>query len=351
MVVFLLFLFLIFCMLSFDFSFKGFNVESIKAIVELIKNNAQEIEFNSFSLGLSFPAMLSDAEKKAIRQNFQFPLVKTLEALLEKKVDYKNAELEILVNLRQERIYLRTQSIYVKGRYLKFLRGLPQTKYYCFKCKGKGCNYCKHKGLLAEESIEELIAKYAIPFFSAEKMFFHGSGREDINVLMLGNGRPFIIELIMPLKRKVDLQLLAKTINEKENGKIKVLNLEFSSAKEIDKIKHSRHSKVYEAIVFCEQPFNLQDLSLLVGKTFNVLQETPLRVLKRRAQKTRKHLVKIISFEVISSNEFKLQLECSAGCYVKEFISGDNNKTKPSISALLKNNCSCSQLDVIKIND
>jgi len=337
-------------MLSVDFSFNGFNSKLIEELALLIKEKVNQIEFSSFSIGFSFPAMLSEEEKKNIRKEFQFPLTKKLESLLSVKAVFDGSqELEILINFRNQRIYFQPKNIFIKGSYLKFKRGLPQTKYYCFKCKGRGCNFCKHKGVLAEESVEELIAKHALPLFKAEKMLFHGAGREDTDVLMLGNGRPFIIELIKPLKRSINLNFLQKKINENEKEKIKVLNLEFSSKAEINKIKHAMHSKIYEAIVCCEKKINVALLESLKGKKLGIEQRTPLRVLKRRTDKKRKHEIELISFELLSEKELKIKIKSTAGCYIKEFISSDNNRTKPSLSSLLNNSCNCKQLDVIEI--
>ena len=47
-------------------------------------------------------------------------------------------------------------------------------------------------------SVEEIIANAVKPFFEADNAQLHGSGREDIDVRMLGRGRPFVLELVNP---------------------------------------------------------------------------------------------------------------------------------------------------------
>ena len=44
-------------------------------------------------------------------------------------------------------------------------------------------------------------------------------------------------------------------------------------------------------------------------------------------------------------------LKTSHGTYVKEFISGDDNRTKPSVSEILGVPCYCEKLDVLEIMD
>ena len=46
--------------------------------------------------------------------------------------------------------------------------------------------------------MQDLIAEPLMkkPFFDCEKTIFHSAGREDVDVRMLGNGRPFVLEMI-----------------------------------------------------------------------------------------------------------------------------------------------------------
>jgi len=49
-----------------------------------------------------------------------------------------------------------------------------------------------------ETSVQEEIAKPILPYFRPKDYKFHSGGREDIDVRMLGDGRPFVLELISP---------------------------------------------------------------------------------------------------------------------------------------------------------
>ena len=42
---------------------------------------------------------------------------------------------------------------------------------------------------------------------------------------------------------------------------------------------------------------------------------------------------------------------CDGGLYIKELISGDDGRTKPSVSSILNKNCICKELDVLKVHD
>lgn len=51
---------------------------------------------------------------------------------------------------------------------------------------------------IGDKSVEELICIPAKEMFKADQYRFSSAGREDIDVRMLGNGRPFSIELLNP---------------------------------------------------------------------------------------------------------------------------------------------------------
>jgi tRNA pseudouridine synthase 10 len=243
------------------------------------------------------------------------------------------------------------KKLFVFGRYKKLKRGIPQTKWYCFKCKGKGCKKCDFKGQTIFNSVEERIARVLLSLFKAEKEKFHGSGREDKDVLMLGNGRPFVIELINP-KTTTNLKEAEKEINSQNVGEIEVKNLRFSSKKEVIELKNSTHSKKYRALVESEKPLNKEKLRKILTLNNSVIQQfTPKRVAHRRALKTRLKKIFSISFKQLSEKEFELIIVAEHGTYIKEFISGENNRTKPSISLILNCNVKCKELDVLKILD
>ncbi len=51
-----------------------------------------------------------------------------------------------------------------------------------------------------ETSIEEEMAKVLCGYFKSDVYKFHSGGREDIDVRMLNNGRPFVFEIVNPKK-------------------------------------------------------------------------------------------------------------------------------------------------------
>ena len=166
---------------------------------------------------------------------------------------------------------------------------------------------------------------------------------------MLGNGRPFIVEIKNPKIRKINLNEIAEEINK--SRKVEVLNLRFINRNEMEKILTENHKKEYEALVYVKKGIREGDVIKVVEKLTNAIihQRTPLRVLRKRSDIIRVRKVYKVSGEVIDDKHFKLRIFCDGGLYIKELISGDEGRTTPSVSEILNKNAVCKALDVINI--
>ncbi|MEM5766604.1 MAG: tRNA pseudouridine(54/55) synthase Pus10 [Candidatus Aenigmatarchaeota archaeon] len=329
--------------------------ETAKRIVEELK----EIDFDTFLIG-SIPRdeMLNEEEKiqekigiefsELIKSEINRELGKRIENLTGKKFSLKNPDLVIIVNLKTGKIRKDIRNLFVYGKYKKLVRGIPQSKWICSKCKGKGCLRCKGAGKLYPTSIQEIIEKPLLKASKAKKSAFHASGREDIDARCL-DWRPFVIELIKPLKRDIRLKEMEKRINKSRKVKVKLLNLVDRSS--VVKIKTERFDKTYLVEVDFEKEIDkkkLKELKKLEGQI--IFQKTPLRVLHRRADKMRKRIVKKISWKVLNKKKCLFKIRAQSGLYIKEFISGDEGRTKPNISELISNKPKKIKLDVVKIH-
>src|SRR5207247_6414489 len=102
-------------------------------------------------------------------------------------------------------VYVQMNSLYLRGRYRKLVRGVPQTRWHCRRCMGKGCARCGGAGKMYPTSVEEVIANEVLRESGGTGHALHGMGREDVDARMLGRGRPFIIEIKEPCRRHFDL--------------------------------------------------------------------------------------------------------------------------------------------------
>jgi len=182
--------------------------------------------------------------------------------------------------------------------------------------------------------------------FFANGFLVSNSGREDVNARCLG-WRPFVIEIAEPQKRFISLKQIQKEINK--TGKVRVNKLKFSDKNTVVIIKSEKGDKTYKVIVDFDKPVKKEELKKLKGLIGTISQQTPIRVVHRRADLIRRRMVKDLKYRQINSRKIELVVKTSAGLYVKELVSGDENRTKPSVSEILNVKATPKKLDVIKI--
>lgn len=247
--------------------------------------------------------------------------------------------------------------VYLEGRYKKLSRDLPQTVFFCPDCKGhprrrKKCERCEGFGKLTRDSVQELVSWVAGAVFKTRKNKFHGAGREDVDVRMLGEGRPFVLELVDPKNMDVDLAAVEAEINRRNEGRLEILGLHWTEKARIRVLKESPHAKLYEARVAVDAPFDPARLATFVGKKLTVVQQTPQRVAHRRADKARERWVVYEALEPVEgSTDWRVRVRTEHGTYVKEAVHGEDGQSVPSLSELLGVPCRCVELDVLAILD
>ncbi len=245
--------------------------------------------------------------------------------------------------------------VYLEGRYRKLSRGLPQTIFYCPKCKGRrrGCSFCDGYGKLTKDSVQELIARKVLPRYRAKMGKFHGAGREDVDVRMLGGGRPFVFEVVQPRNFDVDLGELVDAINLYGRGRMEITGLRPVRRKRVAELKETRSDKIYRALVLLDRVLPEERIQALLGKDVVVTQRTPKRVAHRRADLDRTRKVEVLSVRAFRGPgdrpSLDLLVRCEHGTYVKEWISGEEGRSRPGLGELLEAETECLVLDVWEI--
>jgi tRNA pseudouridine synthase 10 len=316
--------------------------QRLKKKVESIVKKLKKYDYDTFLIGCKLTPELIEAEQElwnrvgiewceSIKTEINRELGMELERLTGKKMNRKLPDVTVLLDLNTDKVELNVRSLYIYGEYQKLVRGIPQTKW---------------KRKVFRTSVQEVIEKPFLKQTKAERSSFHGSGREDVNVRCLG-WRPFVIELINPLRRKVDLKKAKNEIDKSK--KVRVKGLKIVGKEAIRKIKFADYDKTYRVVVEFENPVeNLEKLNELKG--IIISQKTPSRVLRRRSDRVRRRKVKEIKYKLLSRRKIELKITAQAGLYVKELITGDEGRTEPSVSSLINNKVKKIDLDVIKIH-
>ena len=336
--------------------------EEIDHFVDLISDALKEYEFDTFLIGSKIDEDIVEREKELwdfisseefepIKMEINREVGKILEEKLGKTVGFEKPDITVIVDTAFDVVNLQIRPLFIYGRYKKFERGIPQTKWPCRICRGKGCNSCNYTGKMYETSVEELISKKALKRTKGNDESFHGCGREDIDALMLGSGRPFVLEIKNPKKRTIDLAILTSEINSYTKNRVEISNLRFSDRKEIARIKNAEFQKTYYIVIEGEKPIKKEKLKevaqILQGKT--IKQLTPTRVAHRRANKIRERKIYNCELESVEGFIARLTIETQSGTYIKELVSGDSGRTTPNISEMIGIPCKVKELDVIEI--
>ena len=321
------------------------------------------VEFDTFLVGTSLDKAIKqnddeisdslDVVVEPIKKELNRIIGSEIENNSNKEVSFEKQDIVINVDIRKKtKVRLQINPLFIEGKYNKYLRGIPQTKWPCTKCKGRGCDECNGTGKQYPESVEELLSERILEVTRGYEAKFHGAGREDIDVLMLGSGRPFVLEIKEPKIRKINLKELEEEINKSAKGKTAYHGLKFVERNRKAEIKVSSPDtyKVYKALVKCEEPYDKSKLKDL-EKLDEINQQTPIRVLRRRADKVRIKHVKELKSEVIDDYTFEIIIKTEGGLYIKELISGDEGRSKPNVSEILGVNAVCAQLDVIEVSE
>ncbi|MDO5826998.1 MAG: tRNA pseudouridine(54/55) synthase Pus10 [Methanobrevibacter sp.] len=328
-----------------------------------------EVEFDTFVVGCKLPkeivekdALISEKlglDVEILKREVNREMGKILEKNLPQEVDFDKEDVIIMADFRKMlkedvenplQVRIQINPIFIEGRYNKLVRNIPQTKWPCRKCKGRGCEACNFTGKQYPESVEELLSETALKYSKGYEAKFHGAGREDIDVRMLGDGRPFVLEIKEPRIRKLDLEKIEREANEAALGKTAYHNLKYTVRKRKAEIKTSSPDtyKVYRALVECEDEIREEDLNKLQS-LHTIQQRTPIRVSHRRADKIREKEVKELSCKYINPHSFEMIIKTEGGLYIKELISSDEGRSKPSVSEVLGTQAICAELDVIEV--
>lgn len=335
----------------------------VDELAEKALDKLKDYEYSNFLVGIQLPVVVEEREDEfkaefevcygeSIRNEFGRIIGKKIAEHNGKTVEYQKPEVVVLVNPLTEEIRLQVNPLYVAGRYRKLVRGIPQSKWLCSNCRGRGCEKCNWTGKTYPESVEEIIEQPFLEATDGVKASFHASGREDIDARMLGNGRPFVIEITKPRKRFLDLKKLEKAVNAYAKGKVKVSNLCSADRDVVRKLKKAESAqKEYRVIIKFENKITAGDLRLLEEKLTNTVikQRTPTRVLHRRANLTREKYIYEVKVKKLSPKKAEVRIRCQGGLYVKELVTADDGRTKPSVSEILKNKAEPIELDVLNV--
>jgi tRNA pseudouridine synthase 10 len=276
-------------------------------------------------------------------------------------------------------------SVFLFGRYRKMMRDVPQSPWFIDKKR------------VGRFSLQEVIAEQALPLFydqdtlestgdgsitlngtfrggkknpppkaavedqilGANLYKFMSAGREDVDVRMLGSGRPFAFEIKSPHRVSAigaaELDAVEAAVNDGGED-VEVEGLALIKSRNVATTLHAMSQekrKHYRCVCYCSRPLKSDAdaglAALRAIRDLEVHQQTPLRVLHRRSQMNRPKTVHSASVRRVADQWLVLDLETQAGAYIKEFCHGDLGRTRPALGDILDATTDIVQLDVVGV--
>lgn len=328
---------------------------------EAVAESVNSVDSDNFLVGCRVDPAIVEREKElwrelgvegeSIKTELNREVGKIALPMINRPVEFKNPQVVACVDTRFAEVELDLAPLFIAGRYNKLSREIPQTIWPCRVCKGKGCPRCHGTGKMYQTSVQEIIGDIALRMAGGREHFFHGMGREDIDALMLGDGRPFVLEISQPRVRDIDLDELEMKANESELAHY--IGLSFTDRGAVRRTKLATPTKTYRARVRANGKVNKEQVVgvALSFRDVYIDQRTPRRVEHRRADLVRRRKIMWAEAEMVDDDSFDLTLETESGTYVKEFVSGDEGRSVPSFSGALGTECVVEALDVMAIND
>ena len=270
--------------------------QEVDLLADIIQDALEGYDVNRLQLGARFPKDQTDEEetlRKRLAAGGSNPLKPALvEAISQRlagrlegiKLVNEKPDVLALIDVLTLTVDIDVRSLYVYGRYRKLERGIPQTRWPCRACKGRGCERCDHTGLQYKRSVQDLIGNPMLDIFEGKEHAFHGMGREDIDVRCLGRGRPFVLEIKEPKRRGFNAEKLAEIINQSAEGSVEVSSIRPSNRSEVVRIKDTPAEKSY-TIRFTLEPMNEAEYAVLTAPVDMTNEDVQERSTNRRRQR------------------------------------------------------------------
>ena len=110
-------------------------------------------------------------------------------------------------------------------------------------------------------------------------------------------------------------------------------------------------SKIYKVFIDFDRDVSdkeLENVPKILTKA-RVRQQTPLRVLHRRADLVREKYIYEANIKRLAPNRVEMTIRCQGGLYIKELVSGDEGRTVPSVASIVNAEAKPFELDVLEV--
>jgi len=317
------------------------------AISEVIKSEG----VSTFLVGVRPPREVVRREREvveemgidtweSVKSELKRVIGKAVRSITGAEPDFEHPEAIFVIDMERGAVHVERPALLLLAVYWKLGRRISQMPWYTR-------NGARRYPLSLYDA-----CKAAADLLGSSDVVIHAAGREDVDVRMLGSGRPLVIEFREP-RRKVPLSEIERVLNSYTRW-LRFRVLMGVRRDVVRRVKESGRTsyKIYRAVVVTGREVSTRDMEELeaVFKDRLVTQRTPLRILRRKKDVVRVRRVYEVKARVLAPHVFTALIKCEGGLYVKELVDGDKGRTMPSFAEVLDTDARCVELDVLYVH-
>ncbi len=324
----------------------GGMMERIPSIAKEVVKVARRYEFETFMVGVSLAEGVQEREDE-LRSALRIMGKETLKtqvakmaadyvlSSLDKRVDKMKPDLALLVDLGRNHVTATSRPLFFCARYSK-PQGIPQKREVCRACSGTGCASCRNAGYRRVASVEGLVASKLAKLTGSDNVRFTWMGSEDRDSRVAFPGRPFVVEIKNPVRRRLPRGFIVTT----GKGRVRVTSGELMPGRPIRLPPFRFRTKIYGQAL--ERPTSealseLRDRFTMASVRFD-------RPDGRPAEK------KVYALSArVRGDALTIDAELDGGLPVKRLVSGE--LVSPSVSEVLKTEVRCRKFDICGVEE
>jgi tRNA pseudouridine synthase 10 len=318
-------------------------VRNVDVILAKTVKDARPYEFGTFAVGLTMPEGVQEREdelrstmrmkgRETIKVQLSTLIATGVSRVIGKRVDKAKPDLTLIADLSTLQVRMFSRPLFFYGRYTK-PAGAAQRREWCSGCRGKGCEKCELTGFNLSPSVEGSV-RGRLSECGSDSMTFTWIGSEDRESEVMPPGRPFVVEVKNPVKRRLPKRFAVRF----KGGQVKVNG---------GRILPSRPRRLpgfrFRTRIFARTSTPVKEDSL--KELRSRFKDATVRFNRPYDRPTLKKVHRVSA--KAKGRSLVIDAELDGGLPVKRFVSGD--LVSPSVSEVLKTEVSCRKFDIRRV--
>ena len=321
-------------------------LDEIPDMAKAATRRLRQYEFKTFAVGVTLPEMVQEREDElrsvlklkggeTIKVQISRLIAAEVSEATRKRVDKVRPDVSVLADFGEGDASVSSKPVFYYARYTK-PAGVAQRRSLCISCRGAGCAECEGTGFKVIPSVEGTLRKKIGRMAGSEKMIFTWLGSEDEDSKVYPPGRPFVVEVKGPKKRK----FIGKFGARVGGGLVKVSSGRMLPSKPLRIPSFRFETRIRATAASRVPPEGVSELHARFRKAAVTFERPSSRpaiktVYRVRARARGKALV--------------IDAELDGGLPVKRFVSGE--LVSPSVSEVLKTEVGCRSFDIRRVRE